>query len=142
MIKCNECGVEFNSIVSHIRKHALTTKQYLEKYPNSALMSEQQKEKISKTTKEAMKRPDVLERYKNFIENNDFSNRKPTYDRKDPEIKKRQYTEERNRKISESRKLFWKDKKGKTVEELYGEEKVRGGRLKNGAQKIVALIIS
>lgn len=123
MIKCNECDRQFNSIVSHVRKHNLTPKQYLEKYPNSALMSDEQKEKISKKTKEAMQRPDVLKKYRNFIKNNDFSNRKPKYDRKDPEIKKRQYSEERNKKISEAKKQFWKNNKGKTVEELYGEEK-------------------
>jgi hypothetical protein len=123
MITCNECSKNFNSIVSHVRKHNLTPKQYLEKYPNSPLMSEEQKNKISSKTKEAMANPQTRENYLNSRKAIDYSKIKPIYDRTDKKIKERQYSKERNEKVSEARKKYWEDKKGKTVEELYGEEK-------------------
>lgn len=124
MIKCLECGIEFNSIVSHVRKHDMTPKQYLEKYPNMPLMSQEQKTKISNTTKAAMKRQEVAEKRKQYFKTNNFKNNKfPIFDRKNPLIKERMYNKERNKKISDARKKYWEDKKGKTVEELYGEEK-------------------
>ena len=42
MIKCEECGQEFYKITeSHLKKHNLTTKEYIEKYPDACLKSKE-----------------------------------------------------------------------------------------------------
>lgn len=125
MINCNECNKQFHCIMSHIKtKHNLSCMEYLEKYPNAPLMSEEQKQKISINTKNAMKRPEVLEKYQKHLNTYDFKkNKGPTFDRNNQAIREKQYSQERNKKISEARKKYWEGKKGKTVEELYGEEK-------------------
>jgi len=42
MIKCEECGQEFYKITeSHLKKHNLTTKEYIEKYPDASLKSKE-----------------------------------------------------------------------------------------------------
>jgi hypothetical protein len=91
-------------------------------------MSEEQKKKISDTTREAIKKPEAVEKYKKFLETHDFTKRKMTFDRSDPAVRLKQYSEQRNKKISDARKKYWEDKKGKTVEELYGEE--RGSKIR------------
>jgi hypothetical protein len=123
MISCEICNKKFNFLPGHLIKHNITPKQYKENFPNSEFVSVEQKNKISLATKEVMNTPEMLEKMKEARKKIDYSKFKMTFDRSNKETKKSQYSVERNKKISKARKKFWEDKKGKTVEELYGFEK-------------------
>lgn len=122
MISCQICNKEFNFIHLHLVKHKIDIKTYREMFPNAPLMSEENKKKVSEKTKEAMNTEEMLDKMKEARKKIDYTKIKPTFDRTDPIIKKKQYSKERNQKISEARKKYWENRKGKTVEELYGEE--------------------
>lgn len=134
MIKCEICNKEFNFLPGHLVKHKITPKQYKENFPQAELVSLEQKKKTSITTKEAMNTPEMIEKMKGVRNKIDYSKNRPKFDRNNYEIKKRQYSPERNKKISIARKKFWESKKGKTVEELYGEEKGKQIRQIKSAQ--------
>lgn len=123
MINCKICNKELNSIFLHLSKHKIDINSYKEMYPGAPLMSEENKLKVSEATKKAMNTDEMLEKMKLARKKIDYTKIKPKYDRSDPKIKEKQYSEERNKKISEARKKYWETRKGKTVEELYGEDK-------------------
>ena len=114
---------EFNFIPGHLKKHNLTVEQYKQQYPQSRLTSEELNKITSQSTKEAMRQPEMIEKMKEARKKIDYSKNKPIFDRNNQEIKNRQYTPERNKKISEAKKKFWETRKGKSVEEIFGEEK-------------------
>ncbi len=122
MISCQICNKQFNFIYLHLVKHKIDIKTYREMFPDAPLMSEENKRKVSEKTKEAMNSKEMLDKMREVRKKIDYTKIKPTFDRTDADIKKKQYSEERNRKISEARKKYWENRKGKTVEELYGEE--------------------
>jgi len=123
MIKCEICNKEFNFIPGHLKKHNLTVEQYKQQYACAKLTSEEMNKKTSESTKLAMRQTEMLEKMKEARKKIDYSKNKPIFDRNDQQIKKRQYSLERNKKISDAKKKFWESKKGKTVEQLFGEEK-------------------
>lgn len=123
MITCKICGTKLKFIGTHLKKHDINTKQYKEKYPDAELICEEQRQIISKRTKEEMHRPEIYQKYLESRKKINYLSFKLKFDRTNLEIKKRQYTAERAKKISHARKQWWKERKGKTVEELYGDEK-------------------
>lgn len=127
MISCLECGVKLKHIGGHLRKHNISTKEYLQKYPLAVLVSEESKQLTSIKTKEAMSRPDVRKNFEKGIKN-----REPTTNNLGKFVQKgrilteeeysRSYSQERNNKISKARIEWWFDKKDQTIEELWGKD--------------------
>lgn len=122
MVICEICKDSFKSLMGHLRKHNVKAEEYKKMYPNAIFMDEQQKKIISEKTKNAMKNPETREKYLESRKKIDYSKITFKYDRENEDIKKKMYSQERNKKISQARKKYWENKKGKTVEELYGEE--------------------
>jgi hypothetical protein len=108
--------------MGHLRKHNIKAKEYKILYPNALFMDDEQKKIISNKTKNAINQPKTKEKYLESRKKIDYSKFNFKYDRENKDIKKKMYSQERNKKISEARKKYWEDKKGKTVEQLYGEE--------------------
>lgn len=123
MINCKICGAELKFIGSHLKKHKILVKEYKEKFPDAQLMTQEQKQLISKRTKEQMHKREIYQKYLDSRKKIDYSRLKPKFDRNDKKIKEKMYSPERNKKISDARKKWWADKKGKTVEQIYGDEK-------------------
>ena len=122
MVTCEICKNCFKSLMGHLRKHSIKAEDYKKMYPNAIFMDDEQKKIISEKTKNAMNKPETRERYLESRKNIDYSKFIFKYNRENNDIKKKMYSQERNKKISEARKKYWEDKKGKTVEQLYGEE--------------------
>lgn len=55
---CQECGLEFKSLGTHVKTHGLTGDQYKEKYPGYSLLSE---ETLEKTLNSAQRMRDIKE---------------------------------------------------------------------------------
>lgn len=53
MVICLECNREFKSLMLHLKNRNITVAQYKEKYPGVKLVSEEVKEKSSKTKRES-----------------------------------------------------------------------------------------
>lgn len=126
MTKCLECGKEYKRLnIFHLQKHGLTEKTYLKKYPDAKLYHDGYRDLVSQKTKEGMRKPEVWEKFKKGIQNRDISGENnPFYGKIHSEETKKKISEneERAEKISKGRKEWWNGKRGKTVEELYGEE--------------------
>lgn len=134
MITCLECKREFKRLNTfHLKFHNLNEKTYLDRYPHAKLYHENYRNLISQKTKEAMRSEDVKNNFSNAIKDRRNlsenlgkyikSNRTLT----DEEYRK-SYSVTRNKKISNARRKYWSNNKGKTIEELWGKEKAENLR--------------
>lgn len=125
--------------VTHLKKHCLTSAQYLEKFPESKLTSEEHREKlrqkmlgreitwkdkISTGTKIGMHKLESWAKFQEHIDTRDTSSFGTHFKSDLPETKTKMYTTERNERVSVGKTAWWADgRKGKKIEELWGEEK-------------------
>lgn len=124
---------------THLKRHGLTGAQYLEKYPKSVLSSEEYreklrqkfigreitwKEKISEGTKIGMHKPESWEKFQKYVKIRDNSRMAEHFQSHLSEVKAKIYTPKRNAKVSAGKAAWWADgRKGKRVEQLWGEDK-------------------
>lgn len=180
IIICFECNKQFKSLITrHLTTvHKISKEQYLERYPDAMIISDEYrnnlqkrtkeqlqkyghpmqgrmqseeskrkssethkklyierpelKEIISQKTKEGMHKKENWDKFKKSIEirsNNDewktklsFSTKERFANMDEQQKKEIYYSEERNEKVSKAKKEWWKSRKGKTPEEIWGEE--------------------
>ena len=125
-VRCLECSRDFKRLnVFHLRMHVLDERSYLLKYPGASLFSQETIDNISRGTRDAMARPDVRKRFMDHMSTRDISGeRNPFYGKKHSDESKKSISDnkERSRKISVKKSEWWSTRRGKTVEELFGEE--------------------
>ena len=83
------------------------------------------KQRVSEGTKKGMRKPELWKKYQDYIKSRDITGENnPFYGKHHTEENKQKISnnKERAEKISKNRKQWWSGNKGKTVEELYGEE--------------------
>lgn len=127
MVSCRECGREFGNLSTHLRVHGLTAAAYKEKYPGAVVrvISQEQREKISKSTKLKMQDPEIKKKMMDHVATRNYvGENHPRFGTHHSEETKRKIgdNEERNTKIAAKKKEWWNSNVGKTVEELFGEE--------------------
>lgn len=112
MVKCEVCNREFSRINSfHLKTHGILNEtEYLQKYPKATIMSNECKNKISATTKIGMAEMTIEEKEntKYFRTDAYKENRKKITLRMHSDgLFKNAYTSERNKIISDKKKLWW-----------------------------------
>ena len=133
MVKCEICNKSFLRINTfHLRKHGIQSEsEYLKKYPNAVIMSDDCKKKISTTTIEGMQNMNDEQRQKHRWVRTDEYKAKRSIITKETHIRgdfKSVYTTDRNKKISQKKKDWWdsighKVMEGKLFGDYIGSEK-------------------
>ena len=113
-VKCEMCGKEFKQINKlHLNaKHNIDMIEYKNKFPNSKTTSDGLRMQISELTKIGMYKPENWKKFKNHIDNRDYSGENnPFYGKHHIDEMKKNLSkdEERNKSISIGQKKNWED---------------------------------
>lgn len=143
MVKCQLCGREFKWINNlHLRIHNISLEEYIVKFPNAEIISEEvrkdiresfteeRREKASKRKKGIKMAPEIITKIVETKRKTGVYKRHSEWMKQNNPMK----NSESRKKVSEAEKGKLSPLKGKTWEEYYGKE--RADELKNNRTRI------
>lgn len=138
MVVCKVCNESFKRITEgHLNKHSLTCKQYVEKYPNADLVSQESRLAYSNGTKKYFEthKEEVRSRIKNRVISPEGSLKRSNKMKQRWKENRGQFvTVERNDKVSEAKKKWWAGKSSEERSEFMRQKVVAKTRKNLGEE--------